>query len=299
MNKINFDHPLAITINNTCNLTCNNCGTAQCYNFKGVYKWEETAHLYEKWASLIDIPNIDILGGEPYLNPDLLEWTVNIRKLWSNSRIGVISNGTLLNIEKNIDTTRKFLDNNITLMVCTHALTDYDKHDNYILNILAPYLNEIEIVYDPVEEFTRYIRNNETLIAHKLVDKMYRNYIKEVKDGVIYLSDSDPVKSHENCIWAQNCFNIQKGLLYKCPVVTNYAEAKTQVKYESRAVDLLEKYKACSPFDDIRNVELFIKNISSVIPQCSLCPYDSIPDATERLIPVTFNKEWKKAFKGV
>ncbi len=299
MNKINFDHPLAIVINNTCNLTCNNCGTAQCYNFKGVFRWDETAHLYEKWSSLIDIPNIEILGGEPYLNPDLLEWTINIKKLWSNSRVGVISNGTLLNIEKHIDTTRKFLNNQITLMVCTHSLEDYNKHADYILKILEPYINEIEIVYDKNEKFTRYIKNSQTLISHKLVDEMYRSYFKEVKDGVMYLSDSDPVKSHENCIWAQNCFTIQKGLLYKCPLVTNYAEAKTQVKYEQRATDLLEKYKACSPFDQQTQIEKFINDLPKVIPQCSLCPFDKMPNAKEQLFPVTFNKEWKKAFKGV
>lgn len=299
MNKITFNHPLAIIINNTCNLTCNNCGTGQCYNFKGVYKWEEHAHYYEQWASLVDIPNIDILGGEPYLNSDLLKWTVNIKNLWKDSKVSVISNGTLLFLEKHINTTREFLEQDISLLVCTHAKKDFDTHNQYILGILEPYKNEIEIVVDEPDKFIRYVRKGKTLIAHDLVDKMYQNYIKEVKDGVMYLSNTDPIKSHDNCIWAQQCFTLQKGLLYKCPLVTNYAEAKTQVKYEQRAVELLEKYKACSPFDSLEEIQRFIENLPNAIPQCSLCPYENIPDAKEKLIPVTFNKKWKKEFKGV
>ena len=32
---------VCIIINNTCNLTCNECGTLQNYNFAGVMSWKE------------------------------------------------------------------------------------------------------------------------------------------------------------------------------------------------------------------------------------------------------------------
>ena len=298
-NKIKFDNPLAIIINNTCNLTCNNCATAQCYNFKGVYNWKDTAEHYKKWAEIIDIPHIDILGGEPYLNPELLTWVVNIKNLWKNSSVNVISNGTLLFMDTHIETTRKFLDLDVCLLVCTHSAEDFKIHEQYILKILEPHIHEITIEIDEETKLVQYNRNNRTIIAHDLVNIMYQNYIKEVKDGVMYLSNSDPVESHKNCVWATMCSTIQNGLLYKCPLVTNYAAAKTQVKYEDRAVELLEEYRASSPFDDIQDIQHFIENINNVIPQCALCPYDKIPDAKEKLFPVTFDKSWKKSFKGV
>lgn len=297
-NKITFNNPLAIIINNTCNLTCNNCSTAQCYNFKGVYKWKDTAEYYKKWAEILDVPEISILGGEPYLNPELLIWTTNIKNLWNNSTVEVVTNGTLLFMDKNIEITRKFLDLNVILTVCTHTTDDFKVHEQYILKILESCMSKISIEIQKNGSI-EYKKNNQTIVKHHLVDKMYKNYIKEVKDGTIYLSDSDPIESHKNCFWADQCATLQNGLLYKCPLVTNYAAAKTQVKYEERAVKLLEEYKASSPFDDFNDITKFVKNINNVIPQCTLCPYDKMPDAKEKLFPVTFDKSFKKSFKGL
>lgn len=295
--KINFENPLAIIINNTCNLTCNNCGTAQCYNFKGIFKWEDHADYYKKWASFLQVPNIDILGGEPYLHPDLLKWTLNVKNLWKNSIIKVVTNGTLLFLEKNIRLTKILIESDVELLVCTHKQSDFSLHETFIIKILEPFKPGIEIVKDAINDCITYRKNGKNLIVHRLVDKMYKNYIKEVKDGIMYLSNSDPIKSHENCLWATNCYTLQQGLMYKCPLVTNYAAFKNQIRYEERAISLLEDYKSCSPFDKFDDIKKFIENISKVIPQCSLCPFDRMPNAKETLIPVTFDKEWKKKVK--
>lgn len=293
--KLALNKELAIIINNTCNLTCNNCGTGNCYNFKGTYRWSEEGHLYEKWAEVADFPEIDILGGEPYLNPELLDWAVNIRKLWPNANMTVTTNGTLLYLEKNIEVTRKFIEAGVRLVVSTHVMSDFEKFNNDIWKILEPWKDEI-VITDGDIPGSKVWNHGDKIVAfnHPVVD-MLPNYIKEVKNGIMYLDDGDVQASHDNCFWATNCYTLQRGLFYKCPLVTNYAEAKNQVRYEERAYPLLEKFKPCSPYDDIEDIKKFFEDLPKPIPACSLCAFEKKNNSPQ---PVTFDKSWKKAFKG-
>jgi organic radical activating enzyme len=297
--KIKFDHSLAIIINNTCNLTCNNCGTAQCYNFDGVYNWIDTAEYYKKWSEIIDVPAIDILGGEPYLNPDLFEWAKNIKNLWPDSDINVETNGTLLFLDKNISITRQLFDIQVGILVSTHKKDEFQLHESYIKKILEPYMHDVKIVIIEEDQEVEYIFKGKPLVRHTLIDMMHQNYIREIKDGVLYLSEGDPVKNHENCFSSTDCFTMQQGLLYKCPLVVNYAEAKKQIAYEKKAKDLLDQYRPCSPYDELTDIQTHIDNLVNMIPQCALCPYDKVPNSKVNVYPVTFDKSWKHMFKTV
>lgn len=300
---------IAIIINNTCNLTCNACGTLQCYNFKGTYRWSEESHFYEKWAEIANFPHIDILGGEPYLNPELYEWCYNIRRLWPDSELNIQTNGTLLHLPKNIEITRKIFDLNIGIIVSCHDRADYEKFEGYLWKIFEDCKNEItveDVVNDEGKDVAMtsdisrsWKRNGKHLVHHVLVDKMFPNYVKELRNGVLYLDDGDPVKSHENCVYATNCYTIQRGLFYKCPLVFNYAEMKTQVKYEERAYPLLNAYKECSPYDKIEDIEKFFNNLDKPISACSLCAFEKKKEPLKQWVEVTFDKSFKKAFKGI
>jgi organic radical activating enzyme len=83
-------------ITNVCNLNCTNCNRFNNFNFTGHERWHEHVDDRAKWAELVDIKNIGILGGEPMLNPDFLKWVVGIAELWPRAGITIITNGTQL-----------------------------------------------------------------------------------------------------------------------------------------------------------------------------------------------------------
>jgi len=293
---------IAIITNNTCNLTCNQCGTLQCYNFTDSYNWNTNANYYQKWAEIADFPQIDLLGGEPFLNRDLYNWAKNIKTLWPKSVVTIGTNGTLLNLSKNIQLTRDLFDLDVSLVISTHAQADYSLHEQYLWSIVEPFKHEINIV--EVEKSIGiavnklWTRSNKTLFRHALVDKMFSNYVKKFENNTLILDDGDPVLSHEKCIFNTNCYTIQNGLFYKCPLVFNYAIMKHKVNYEDRAYPILESYKACSPFDDIENITQFFNRLDKPINACSLCAFDKKENPTEAWVPVTYDKSMKKAFKG-
>lgn len=295
---------VAIITNNTCNLTCSQCGTLQCYNFNDSYSWVNNEKYYRKWAEIADFPQIDLLGGEPFLNQDLYNWAKNIKNLWPDSVVTVGTNGTLLHLSKNIDLTRKLFDLDVSLIISTHAKDEYSRHEEYLWKIVEPFKNEIEIVDLGSDSKTRieinklWTRNGKTIVRHALVDKMFPNYVKKLENNTLILDDGDPVLSHENCMYNTNCYTIQTGLFYKCPLVFNYAIMKYKINYEDRAYPILESYKACSPFDDITEIEKFFSDLPKPITACSLCAFDKKKNPTEAWVPVTYDKTMKKAFKG-
>ena len=83
-------------ITNVCNLNCTNCNRANNFAFTGHQEWKDYADLYEKWSQVLEIDYIGILGGEPMLNPTFIEWLSGINKLWTKSKIKIITNGTQL-----------------------------------------------------------------------------------------------------------------------------------------------------------------------------------------------------------
>jgi hypothetical protein len=83
-------------ITNVCNLNCNNCNRFNNFAFSGHELWSDHAEDYQQWAQLISFNHIGILGGEPFLNPSLIDWIKNILLLWPTSQVSVITNGTQL-----------------------------------------------------------------------------------------------------------------------------------------------------------------------------------------------------------
>ena len=94
MNKYVFDR-LEFYITNVCNLTCNGCNRYNNYKFSGFWPWAEAEPVLRAWAEKIDVRHPVILGGEPLLHPDIVNWITGLRKIFPNySGVQVQSNGT-------------------------------------------------------------------------------------------------------------------------------------------------------------------------------------------------------------
>lgn len=83
-------------ITNVCNLNCENCNRFNNFNFTGHERWKSHCDEYQQWSKIFDINRIGILGGEPMLNPDFLNWVQGVADLWPSADIVIITNGTQL-----------------------------------------------------------------------------------------------------------------------------------------------------------------------------------------------------------
>ena len=85
---------IEVYISHTCNLNCTSCINYNNYAFAGHQRWHEYSKEYRRWAELIDIKSMGLLGGEPMLNPDFLVWVNELTDLWPNTELIILTNGT-------------------------------------------------------------------------------------------------------------------------------------------------------------------------------------------------------------
>jgi len=63
---------------------------------KGFVPTTDIVHWFETWSKKISPDKINLLGGEPFLHPDLATVVLESRRIWSNSTLEVVSNGLLI-----------------------------------------------------------------------------------------------------------------------------------------------------------------------------------------------------------
>lgn len=299
MSKIKINDPVSILVNNTCNLTCSLCAGLAMYDFVGTFKWNDHKERYAKWAEIADFEELSLCGGEPYLHPELELWFDEVRKLWPNTYFEIMTNGTRMS--KRIDLSRKFIkDGNACICVSCHDENDYEKIKSEIEETLSPWkeslkTNEIDTHWKTIE----YYVEDRLVIRYQLVTTMIVPYHKTVENGTVYFEmGGDQEQSHDKCDW-KTSYTFQHGLLFKCPPVTNYSEAKLQAKYEPEAQEILEKYKGCDPFDDIDNIKKFVDNLTKSIEVCKLCAFDK-PHRTDPFIrPIDLDITRKTKFRQI
>lgn len=274
--KIKFPDEISFYICNVCNLTCEGCLTYSNRRFKGSFKWETHAADYRRWSEILSFHNISILGGEPFLNPDLLEWCTNLKKLWPEcNEFFIDTNGTQL--KNNIDLSKKLIDMGWVIRVACHDPEHYQSIEQSIDMILEGRNIEKKDIIDVLNLKARQYTMDGKLLA-QLGKQWYffPNYIRHIDNGVTHFYDLDPDLNHENCP-VNDCYVFVNGLLYKCMLVATYPEVKQQFKFEKTAAELLEKYKACGPYESVDTILKFIEQLPHTIEQCKLCPYSQLP----------------------
>lgn len=114
-------------ITNVCNYNCDQCNRLNNFYFSGHQLWDDYKDIYQQWSSVLELELISILGGEPLLNPSLIDWVNGIRKLWPNATIDLLTNGTRLKYWPTLYQVIK--DNHIELSIQLH---NRDRHAEYI-----------------------------------------------------------------------------------------------------------------------------------------------------------------------
>ena len=310
-----------VYITNVCNYSCTHCQSLNNFAFKGYQLWKDYQEQYQSLSNQIDFDRLQIIGGEPTLNPDFETWVTEIANLWPNSKLEISTNGSRLD-KLNNNIYQVLSKNKGVLWLTCHDITLYNK----LLDFAKQFLEDI--VYDGIpdtssvenwkvsyntikdsswpdcdqiekfdqlpenikKQFNEIHQSNPELhlktVPRVLIDKngveIKLDWAQTFVPSAIEVIDqkqmkikynSDPVQAHENCYF-KSCHQLNKGKLYKCPLVSVLPDFLNQFTVDITDADrtVATNYRPLSTLDDDITISNFIKKINQPISQCKFCP---------------------------
>ena len=250
MKKFQLHDVLEIYITNECNLTCSNCNRYNNYNFSGHYDWREQQHALQSWGDRVSARLITIIGGEPFLHPELLDWVNLIRSAWPNTPINIQTNGTV----KHPDIETILKTDNFGIYVSAH-------HPGLIKQIKK---TNSRFVLKPNGEIKPNVALETDFSDCALIDK--HSYFEVHNSNNI-------VESFQACTMKYS-HTILRGRLYKCPMVAILPEFQEQfdLRLTQEQQELLDSYQPLFYDCNDTDLEKFLVGEHSPISQCKLCP---------------------------
>ena len=256
---------------NVCNLACSGCNRFNNYNFTGYQRWSDYADIYQQWAKQVDIGNIGILGGEPLLNPTVMDWIHGVNRLWPNRPIKIVTNGFRLDRYVNLYAVLE-QHRNIELWVGIHN----KQHKKEIVQKVLDFSQAPHAVSfntdNPYQQHM--IITDAHGVRFKLEYQWWFHQGAIVKtDGVLSLHQSDAKKAHDIC-HMKTCHHFIRGELYKCGVVAVLPEFDQQhpLALSTDDRELMKNYRALKITDSDTAKQQFVANLHQPIDQCRFCP---------------------------
>jgi organic radical activating enzyme len=228
-------------ITNVCNLTCSNCNRFNDHDFKGWQKWSDYQAQYTEWTRHVRLQRVTILGGEPLLNPSLLDWVDGINRLWGKS-VQVLTNGTRLNAVPGLyDRLIKFTDPTYPwvhnwLGVSLHNENDREKCFAEIKKFLrgtVSYYSRDQGVDKTNGANHAFVDSNGMRVCVWEYDEFYNAAVQKNAQGQFTVHNSDPELAHKYCGFAMfKCYHFIRGRLYKCGPVALFPEFDQQYPFD-------------------------------------------------------------------
>ena len=204
-----------------CNLACEFC--THYSNFKGpanIKTLDQCEAEWCQWAQVIHPERLHLIGGEPLLNPQIVEIVQLAFRVWPETTICLYSNGLLLKKHPGLQVSLKGGRYCLGLHYC-------DDRDTQTEQFVRNFFVDTGVAVDVIDGAQGWLQ-------------FYR-----FDDGKpVPYNDGNPRASWENCIAGQSrCFVLKSGKLWKCP----------QVAFADRAgvAHWFDGYQPCSVDDDI------------------------------------------------
>jgi len=282
-------------VTNVCNLTCEGCNRFNNYNFAGWQRWADYEADYEKWSEYVDIDHMVLLGGEPLLNPDIIDWIYGLNRIFQTN-VQILSNGTRLN---NVKGLYEALQSNGNWMgISWHNPNTIDEFETEVHKFLQGKITKVD-KDDPRNEFGSHIAwidENKVAIPLWIQYDFYDSAIKRDPAGKFTLHNSRPEVAHNSCGFHRHKnYHMIKGRLYKCGPAALFPEFDKQHGFDISDKDrvILNSYRPLSPYEYTQRGQDFLSTIDDQLEMCKFCP-ESL-DYKNRLFAVS-KKEARKQY---
>jgi organic radical activating enzyme len=269
-----------IYITNVCNLTCYQCNRYNNFDFKGWQRWSDYADIYKKWGDRIEFTNhLTILGGEPLLNPDIVNWISGISDAF-NVPIQIRTNGTRLDKIKGLyEVLRQAGANHGHKNYIAISLHDKNDFANIRKKICKFLQGNVSQKWHP-DGHIDFIDSNNQLVRLQLIDEFVPASIQNPHPGKYTLYNNEPEKAHKACSFVKHkSYHFSKGKLYKCPPADLRTEFDLQHPLDISVDDrtLLNSYRPLTLDNFEQYASEFVASLDNAIPQCKFCPADNTP----------------------
>lgn len=287
-------------ITNVCDLNCTDCNRFNNYAFKGHRFWDDVKEKYNNWSTMLSIGTIGIIGGEPLLNPDLFKWIDGIVKLWPESSIIIVTNGTRLNHTPNLYKEILKYKGKVKLEVSHHNSETWDNaFKNLELFLEKDAKKEVQhnkvwsecLTEEHTHDIYRYTDFN-NIQARLIPSWHFKDSSLKYENFEFSLYESNPEEAFNNCIM-QTCHHMMDGKLYKCApigVLPDFME-QYKVTLTENQKKIIESYAPAESDWSNEKLDVFMENLitKTHIPQCSLCsanPKQKIINSTNKKIKI-------------
>ncbi len=198
-----------------------------------------------------------LLGGEPLLNPHVIEHLHLAREMWPNANLMLFTNGFFLDRHPDLPATLVEID-------CRLEVSQHGTHE--------PYLARFNEARKTVWQW----RADYPGIQIK-IRQSHRGWMRQyqVEDGKPMPFDSNPAAAFKICM-QKTCTQLFRTCLFKCPALAYHALMEQRLRIETLpAWQLFRDYKACPPSSTDDDLRSFVE--TKAIPQCGLCPSKRVP----------------------
>ena len=236
-----------------CNLSCQQCSHYSNFHVAGRSPTLSDAESeYSQWSHRLKPTRFALLGGEPLLNPAILEHIQLARQHWYDSELMLVTNGFFLH---------RFpeLPKILAETECQLEISQHGKHQDY----LERFRDVKAIVWSWPKQYPK-LRIN--------IRKSHKGWMRQynVIGGKPMPFNSKPDAAYRVCM-QRSCTQLVNGCLAKCPALAYWPQLETKARLESISEwDLFRDYESCPPSASDEELRSFLETKS--IPQCALCP---------------------------
>lgn len=261
-------------ITNVCNLTCEGCNRFNNYTFSGWQRWQDYEADYERWAQHIDIEHMVLLGGEPLLNPDIMDWIYGLNRIF-RTNVQILSNGTRINKVNGLYEALQV--NGNWMGISWHNPDTIDEFDQEVRQFLKGPVIKVDREH-PANNFGAHMMwmdENGVKIPLWIQYDFYDSAIRTTGNGGLTLHDSDAEKAHSVCGFAlHKNYHFIRGKLYKCGPVALFPEFDQQHDLQISESDrqLINSYQPLTAQGLETHGADYFKQLDQALPQCKFCP---------------------------
>ena len=230
-----------VDITHHCNLNCKGCDHFSPLAEPAFYDLEQ----YKKDIACLskltsgNIDRVGIMGGEPLLNPDVLEYLKTTRQYFPETKIRLVTNGILLSKQSE------------EFWLTLKELNIFIEYTKYDLKLDYDYIDSVIKKYGVPIDVYGYDQN--------IVKTSY-------KIPLDLKGNQDPILNFFKCSHANECITLKNGRIYTCTVAPNIEHFNKHFGYNIPLTerDGIDIYKA-------KSVEEILEFISKPIPFCKYC----------------------------
>lgn len=237
-----------------CNLSCEQCSHYSNFRLQGKMPSPgEALEEYSCWNKRIRPRRFALLGGEPLLNPNLVEHISVARQAWPGSRLMLVTNGLMF--DRHTGLPESLIENDCRLEISSHGPGSLYR---------KKFASAMKTVEQWKSDFPR--------LSVK-IRKSYRGWMRQYKtdsDGKPVPYDSLPRHSYKVCM-QKLCTNLFDSKLWKCPAIAYWKKLEQKLSLEDDPRwELFRIYQPLSKRATDKELKTFFSQ--KPIKQCRLCP---------------------------